>query len=41
MPTTPVVQLGAPGESNRTLSPEEAAALDTPDYVEEDVAVRA
>jgi uncharacterized protein (DUF305 family) len=37
LPSTPVVQLGAPGESNRTLSPEEAAALGSPDYVEEDV----
>jgi uncharacterized protein (DUF305 family) len=37
LPTTPVVQLGAPGESNRTMSPEEAAALGSPDYVEEDV----
>jgi len=37
LPTTPVVQLGAPGEPNRTLSPEEAAELDSPPYVEEDV----
>lgn len=37
LPTTPVVQLGAPGEPNRTLSPEEAAALDSPAYVDEDV----
>lgn len=37
LPTTPVVQLGAPGEPNRTLSPSEAAALDTIGYVEEDV----
>ncbi|WP_169583109.1 MULTISPECIES: DUF305 domain-containing protein [Microbacterium] len=37
LPTTPVVQLGAPGEPNRTLSPSEAAALDSPEYVEEDV----
>src|SRR5688500_15768035 len=37
LPTTPVVQLGAPGEANRTLSPEEAAGLDSPTYVEADV----
>jgi uncharacterized protein (DUF305 family) len=37
LPTTPVVQLGAPGEPNRTLSPSEAAALGTIGYVEEDV----
>ncbi|WP_164743484.1 DUF305 domain-containing protein [Microbacterium sulfonylureivorans] len=37
LPTTPVVQLGGPGEPNRTLSPEEAAGLGTPTYVEEDV----
>lgn len=35
--TAPVVQLGAPGEQNRTLSPSEAAALDSPDYVAADV----
>lgn len=35
--TAPVVQLGAPGEPGRTLSPEEAAALTSPDYVEADV----
>lgn len=36
--TAPVVQLGAPGEPNRTLSPEEVAALqlDVP-HTEEDV----
>ncbi|WP_194409693.1 DUF305 domain-containing protein [Microbacterium cremeum] len=38
VPTTPVVQLGGPGEPNRTLSPEEAAALEAPGYVEQDVA---
>lgn len=37
LPTTPVVQLGGPGEPNRTLSPEEAAELGSPTYVEEDV----
>lgn len=37
LPTTPVVQLGAPGEPNRTLSPSEAAALDSPEYVDDDV----
>lgn len=37
LPTTPVVQLGAPGEPNRTLSPSEAAALGTIAYAEEDV----
>ncbi|WP_203581846.1 DUF305 domain-containing protein [Microbacterium hibisci] len=37
LPTSPVVQLGAPGEPNRTLSPEEAAELDSPTYVEQDV----
>lgn len=37
LPTSPVVQLGAPGEPNRTLSPEEAAGLGSPTHVEEDV----
>jgi uncharacterized protein (DUF305 family) len=37
LPSTPVVQLGAPGEPNRTLAPSEAAGLGTIDYVEEDV----
>ncbi|MWB97189.1 DUF305 domain-containing protein [Agromyces seonyuensis] len=37
MPTTPVVQLGAPGQPNRTLSPEEVAALDSPEKTEADV----
>ena len=37
LPTSPVVQLGAPGEPNRTLSPDEAAGLGSPTYVEQDV----
>ena len=37
-PTDPVVQLGAPGEPNRTLSPEEAGGIEAPTFVEEDVA---
>lgn len=37
-PTSPVVQLGAPGESNRTLSPEEAANLGSPEFSEVDSA---
>ncbi|MCH6230779.1 DUF305 domain-containing protein [Microbacterium sp. CFH 31415] len=37
LPTTPVVQLGGPGEPNRTLSPDEAAALTSPSYGEDDV----
>ena len=36
--TDPVVQLGAPGEPNRTLSPEEAGEIEAPTFVEEDVA---
>lgn len=36
-PTDPVVQLGAPGEPNRTLSPDEAAQLEAPTHVEADV----
>ncbi|MDY0907906.1 DUF305 domain-containing protein [Microbacterium sp. CFBP9034] len=36
LPSTPVVQLGAPGEPNRTLSPEEAAALGSPEHIEAD-----
>jgi uncharacterized protein (DUF305 family) len=37
--TAPVVQLGAPGESNRTLSPEDLAQLDlTVPHSDEDVA---
>jgi uncharacterized protein (DUF305 family) len=35
--TAPVVQLGAPGEPNRTLSPEELSAMTAPTYVEQDV----
>lgn len=35
-PTSPVVQLGAPGEPNRTLSPEDAAKLESPKHVEAD-----
>ena len=34
----PVVQLGAPGESNTTLSPEEAESVGAPAYTEADVA---
>jgi uncharacterized protein (DUF305 family) len=34
----PVVQLGAPGESNSTLSPEEAESIDDPAYTAADVA---
>lgn len=37
-PTSPVVQLGAPGESNRTLSPDEAANLGSPEFSEVDSA---
>jgi uncharacterized protein (DUF305 family) len=36
-PTGPIVQLGAPGEPNRTLSPDEAAQLEPPTFVEADV----
>ena len=36
-PSGPVVQLGAPGQPNRTLSPEEAEQLGAPTFVEEDV----
>ncbi len=35
-PTSPIVQLGAPGEPNQTLSPEEAAELGSPKHVEAD-----
>jgi uncharacterized protein (DUF305 family) len=35
--TAPVVQLGAPGERNRSLSPDEAAEITGPQYVEQDV----
>lgn len=34
----PVIQLGAPGESNRTLSPDEIEELDEPEHTEADVA---
>ena len=34
----PVVQLGAPGESNRTLSPDEIDELEEPGHTEADVA---
>jgi uncharacterized protein (DUF305 family) len=34
----PVVQLGAPGEDNTTLSPEEAEAIEGPGYTDADVA---
>ena len=37
-PTSPIVQLGAPGEPNRTISPDEAAELGTPEHTEADVA---
>ena len=37
-PTSPMVQLGAPGEPNRTMSPEEAAGVGEPDHTEADVA---
>lgn len=36
-PSQPVVQLGAPGQPNRTLSPEEAGAIEAPTHVEADV----
>lgn len=35
--TDPVVQLGAPGQPNRTLTPEEAAELEVPGHVDADV----
>jgi len=35
--TGPVVQLGAPGEENRTLSPEEAGEIAPPEHTEADV----
>jgi uncharacterized protein (DUF305 family) len=37
-PSGPVVQLGAPGEPNRTMSPEEAAGIEVPEHTEADVA---
>lgn len=36
--TSPMVQLGAPGEPNRTMSPEEAAGLEQPEHTDADVA---
>jgi uncharacterized protein (DUF305 family) len=35
--TTRVVQIGAPGETNRVLGPDEVAALETPGYTDGDV----
>lgn len=35
--TDPVVQLGAPGEPNRTLSPDEIGELGVPEHVDADV----
>lgn len=37
-PTSPMVQLGAPGEPNRTMSPEEAGGIEEPGHTEADVA---
>ncbi|MFC9917262.1 DUF305 domain-containing protein [Agromyces binzhouensis] len=37
-PTGPVVQLGAPGEENRTMSPEEAAGIEQPEHTDADIA---
>lgn len=37
-PTGPFVQLGAPGEPNRTMSPEEAAGIEQPAHTDADVA---
>lgn len=36
-PTSPMVQLGAPGEPNRTMSPDEAAGIDAPEHTDADV----
>lgn len=36
-PSQPVVQLGAPGQPNRTLSPEDVDAIEAPTHVEADV----
>lgn len=36
-PTSPVVQLGAPGEPNRTMSPGEASGVEAPAHTEADV----
>ncbi|MFC9559952.1 DUF305 domain-containing protein [Agromyces sp. NPDC056965] len=35
-PTSPVVQLGAPGEENHTLSPDESLNLESPKHTEAD-----
>ncbi|MGA8046994.1 MAG: DUF305 domain-containing protein [Dermatophilaceae bacterium] len=35
--TAPVVQLGAPGEANRTLGPDDIAAIEAPGHVEADI----
>lgn len=35
--TAPVVQLGAPGDANRTLGPDDIAAIEAPAHVEADV----
>ncbi|UIP57187.1 DUF305 domain-containing protein [Agromyces marinus] len=35
--SSPVVQLGAPGEENRTLSPEEAAEIEPPEHIQADI----
>lgn len=35
--TNPTVQLGAPGEPNRTMSPDEAAGIEAPAHTEADV----
>lgn len=37
-PAPPVVQLGAPGESNTTVSPDEVEGVDGPAYTDADVA---
>jgi uncharacterized protein (DUF305 family) len=37
-PEAPVVQLGGPGEENRTLSPEEAQQIEAPQHTDADVA---
>jgi uncharacterized protein (DUF305 family) len=37
-PTSPTVQLGAPGEPNRTLSPEEAGDIELPEHTDADIA---
>ncbi|MFE5670318.1 DUF305 domain-containing protein [Agromyces sp. NPDC056523] len=37
-PSNPTVQLGAPGEPNRTLSPGEAADIEQPEHTDADIA---